>query len=121
MKKGWYVMAGAIVLQGTLTSCSSGGAAPAEGMAASATFDQTVSPFFTTYCTRCHSGDDPPAGIVLAFASEEAALAADEAFWDRVSMMIEGGQMPPSFAQPQPSAAERAALVEWIDDNAGTD
>jgi len=123
MRRGLYIVAGAVLLQGAVASCSSGGMAPAPastGEAPASMFEATISPLFATYCTDCHSGSDAPAGIELTFASEAAArekAATDESFWGQVAAAIEEGRMPPSFREAQPTDPERAALVEWINGN----
>jgi uncharacterized membrane protein len=120
MTKSFYVAAGAVLLQGMVAGCSSGQMEPAaQPMAAApaSSFDQTVSPFFTTYCTGCHSGADARAGVQLTFANEaetQERASADADFWGRVAGALEEGRMPPAFAPSHPTDEERATIVEWI-------
>jgi hypothetical protein len=118
MRKEIRVAVG-VGLLGVVASCSSGRMEPAaQPMAATpaSSFDQTVSPFLTTYCTGCHSGAEPRAGVELTFADEAAArekASSDGEFWGRVAGMVEEGTMPPGFAPSHPTDDERAAFVAW--------
>ena len=115
MRKELYVVLAAL-LPMAVAGCSSGQAEAMGGpMAAtpSSSFDQTVSPFLTTYCAGCHSGADARDGVDLAFANEADARARNAQFWGRVAGVVERGQMPPRFSNQQPTDDERAAFVEW--------
>ncbi len=68
-----------------------------------------VHPLVEKYCAPCHGGDKPSGGVSLkAFVpGTDAKLSA------RVLRVLEGQQMPPT-GMPQPTAAERAALVKTL-------
>ncbi len=76
-------------------------------------FAQTVSPFLHTYCIGCHSGSAPAAHFNLGAYSTADTAIRDYAQWERVLDRLTSGQMPPKPVK-QPPAADRQAVVEWI-------
>ncbi len=86
---------------------STGSAADSPGAAQAALIQK--------YCVGCHNDRAKTAGLSLeAFDathpdSGEAALAA----WENVIRKVRVGMMPPQSA-PHPPAADRAALVSWL-------
>lgn len=80
---------------------------------AASTFTARVQPLLKTYCTECHAGAKPKAGVQLAGARTADQLAAERDHWFRVLDALETGTMPPKD-EKQPSPAERAALVAWL-------
>ncbi|NDB77669.1 MAG: hypothetical protein EB141_18830, partial [Verrucomicrobia bacterium] len=77
------------------------------------TFSSRVQPLLKTYCTECHAGTKPKAGIQLSGARTVEQLATERDHWFRVLDALEAGTMPPKDEQ-QPTPAERAALVAWL-------
>jgi hypothetical protein len=68
---------------------------------------------FRLHCAGCHSNgrtivDVDPSGNL-------AAVTRDPVTWQRILAALQSEQMPPP-ENPQPSAAERAALVAWIEE-----
>ena len=80
---------------------------------AASSFPARVQPLLKTYCTECHAGAKPKAGIQLAGPRTTDQLAAERDHWFRVLDALEAGTMPPKD-EPQPKPAERAALVAWL-------
>jgi mono/diheme cytochrome c family protein len=82
-----------------------------------------VKPTFVTYCKACHG--QPARGLALEYfrldkydaADPEPPLNADVGVYEQRAQvyqrMISLKNMPPAGA-PQPTAAERAAIAEWI-------
>ena len=66
-----------------------------------------------TYCTECHAGAKPKAGIQLSGARTIEQLAAERDHWFHVLDALEAGTMPPKD-EKQPTPTERAALVAWL-------
>lgn len=64
--------------------------------------------FLARHCAECHSGPDADGEFELGQATPEALDT-----WRAIRRELAAGRMPPRKA-PQPSAAERAALVEQI-------
>jgi len=66
------------------------------------------------FCLGCHSGPNANAGINLAKFTDAASVLKAKDVWEKVSRNVDDGHMPPSGA-PQPSAAQRDALVSWVE------
>ena len=80
---------------------------------AASTFSTRVQPLLKTYCTECHAGAKPKAGIQLSGPRTTDQLAAERDHWFRALDALEAGTMPPKD-EKQPTPAERAALVAWL-------
>jgi len=87
---------------------------PSQASAATADpqFEQVVTPFFRQNCVKCHNVDNSTAGVRVdtldpAFRDEQIKA------WEAVRHRISTGTMPPK-GMPQPSAAERQQIAEWI-------
>ncbi len=80
---------------------------------AASSFSSRVQPLLKTYCTECHAGTKPKAGIQLAGPRTTDQLAAERDHWFRVLDALEAGTMPPKD-EKQPTPAERTALVAWL-------
>jgi hypothetical protein len=77
-----------------------------------AQFDSQVRPLLEKYCLRCHNADKMKSGVRvdhLTGGAEERHLA----LWNGILKQIDGETMPPED-EPQPTAAERKALTDWI-------
>ena len=80
---------------------------------AASSFSSRVQPLLKTYCTECHAGAKPKAGIHLSGPRTTDQLAAERDHWFRALDALEAGTMPPKD-EKQPTPAERAALVAWL-------
>ncbi len=77
-------------------------------------FVQDVQPLLTKYCFECHRGDKAKGGLAFdAFRDERTAIGRPQA-WEKVLDNLESGLMPPE-GKPQPTAAERALVIRWIE------
>ena len=73
-----------------------------------------IAPLLAKYCVDCHSTDDPEANVDLE-ALRSTHIAQSGAIDLRLLReMVQGEQMPPK-RKPQPTAAERRLLTEWLD------
>jgi len=75
-------------------------------------FTNTVKPFLAQNCARCHNADTMISGIRVDHLDanlEDRHIR----IWEGVRHRVRDGSMPPK-GQPQPSAAERQQVVEWI-------
>ena len=75
---------------------------------------QTVRPFLATYCTGCHAGAAPKAGLDLQQYSTLASVVRDHDHWALVLQKLAAGAMPPPTAVTQPPAAARQRVIDWI-------
>ena len=74
---------------------------------------ESVQSLLQMYCADCHSGDDAEAGVDLDLDEVPDVAAAFED-WTTILQKIEEREMPPEDAM-QPTDAERATIVKWID------
>ena len=75
-------------------------------------FEQIVKPFFKQNCVSCHNSDLGTAGIrvdQLDAKLEDRHLQV----WEAILRRVRNGSMPPK-GLPQPSAAEREQMAQWI-------
>lgn len=77
-------------------------------------FKKSVLPFVQKYCIGCHGPGKPQAEVSFLKFKDSASVLKDRTVWEHASKTITGGYMPPQNA-PQPSQAERDAVVGWID------
>jgi hypothetical protein len=70
--------------------------------------------FLKTFCTDCHEKDNAEAGFRLDHESLDWTQAKTRKHWEMVHMLLSRKMMPPEEAD-QPSTAERAKMVSWID------
>src|SRR5262249_35664518 len=78
------------------------------------TFSKQVAPLLNKYCTKCHGGDKPKAGLALDKFSDEASVLKAAKTWEKVLHNLKAGEMPPP-ERPQPTPAERDLIMGWID------
>jgi mono/diheme cytochrome c family protein len=104
----------AILFAGTGLTARSLGAQPAEASSKplEPSFQQVVKPFFQKSCMTCHNSDVGTAGVrvdQLDARLEDRHLKT----WEAIRNRVHAGTMPPK-GMPQPSQADREAVVEWI-------
>lgn len=69
--------------------------------------------FFASYCFECHGGAEPEGEFSLEQTAFELGSSDEFAVWQEVYDRIDQGAMPPED-QPQPTAEEKAAVLEWL-------
>jgi mono/diheme cytochrome c family protein len=77
-----------------------------------ADFVKDIEPILAKYCTACHGGARPKAGMSLGFNSMTEAGKKPQ-IWEKVAEQLRAGEMPPS-GRPRPSAKELELLVGWL-------
>jgi uncharacterized protein DUF1592/uncharacterized protein DUF1588/uncharacterized protein DUF1587/uncharacterized protein DUF1585/uncharacterized protein DUF1595 len=77
------------------------------------TFNQTIRPFVTTYCTGCHSGPEPSASLDLQRYTTMESVVDDFAHWALVQRKLTAKEMPPA-SMKQPPEELRRQVIEWI-------
>lgn len=80
-----------------------------------ASFRSTVQPFLKSYCTDCHSGDEPKAKFDLSGYSDLTSVVSAPGHWELVLERLESGEMPPEDEKQQPSSQERNDVIAWIE------
>lgn len=104
----------ALALAGTLGAAGLAAQAP-QGSDARA-FAATVRPVLDRYCVRCHGPRRQKGGLRL----DELAPAFDDVHvseqWRQIFYRLRFDEMPPPSADEQPGADEKAAVLQWIDE-----
>ncbi len=77
-------------------------------------FQKGVSPFFKTYCVKCHGPEKSKGGLAVHALNGDLATTEELDKWESVLEMLEIGEMPP-IDEPQPSKAEVDAVTHWIE------
>lgn len=80
-------------------------------------YEKIITPFFSTHCSKCHTGDKPKGG----FSTETKKLPNDfldpasKSRWKEVVNVLNSHEMPPK-KEKQPDSREVATVVDWITD-----
>ncbi len=78
-------------------------------------FHDRVIPLLTKYCNACHEGSSAEAMLDLAAVRDPSQVAERHQTWAEVIHRVREKEMPPEDAEVQPSDAERAELVAWVE------
>lgn len=89
-------------------------AEPAQITAGKKGFDESVQPFLARYCIDCHGPDAQEGDLALHALQFNDFARQDVDRWNKVGEMLAFDKMPPDDAT-QPEAAERAALLAWLE------
>jgi hypothetical protein len=93
-------------------ACSLASGTPRASSAEDDAFRSRVRPVLAARCFGCHSGKSPEAGLDLArIGTADEALGAFR-LWEKVTLRIEAGEMPPEDAKPL-SEDQRRTLIDW--------
>lgn len=93
--------------------------AAATALGRSSDFEATVLPLLEANCLTCHDELSKKGDLDLSRFLTEDEVMADREVWAAVYEKIESHQMPPPKEDAQPTEADRAALLAWIEDIAG--
>ena len=77
-------------------------------------FAKDVKPLTQKFCSGCHSGKEPPAGVDVSKAKGDADLQKDSAHWERIVKALRSNHMPPPAA-PQPTREQRELLIASLE------
>jgi hypothetical protein len=69
---------------------------------------------FREFCWDCHGDGSKKGGFAIDGYRGLEAMRADRKRWGKAVLLLQSHVMPP-LDKPQPSAAQRRALLEWID------
>ena len=83
----------------------------ADGPAAG--FEQSVQPFFQSYCLRCHNAQKQEGDFRLDTLSRNFADQPTAQRWAEVVFRMNSGEMPPK-KEPQPKPQELGQAVDWL-------
>ncbi len=76
-------------------------------------FDADVQPYFQAHCLRCH-GEEKQEGEFRLDKLSRNVGRENTPQWAEVMERISSGEMPPKEQKTLPTAAESAAVVEWL-------
>jgi DNA-binding IscR family transcriptional regulator len=109
------VLTVAISLPVWLLFCSSGSAQPAQDFASlEQQFRQTQLGVLQKYCLGCHSTAEQQGDLDLERFHSVTDIRGDVIPWQRVVEVLDDGEMPPTEAEHQPTAAQKTALRNWV-------
>lgn len=78
-------------------------------------FQDRVTPFIKTYCLECHSNKRPTeAGVNFSPALKHPGHAAFSQQWKNAIARVEAHDMPPDYADDQPTDADRQMFADWL-------
>ncbi|MGL6095307.1 MAG: DUF1587 domain-containing protein, partial [Fimbriiglobus sp.] len=89
-------------------------AAPNPATPADPTFERKIVPFLAQHCDGCHNSEKQAGGVPLDIYVSEAHARKDRKMWETIRTVVADGAMPPK-KKPQPSAAEKAFFVGWVE------
>jgi mono/diheme cytochrome c family protein len=76
-------------------------------------FEQTMQPFFQTYCLRCHNAQKQEGKFRLDTLSRNFSDQTIAERWSEVVFRMNSGEMPPQ-KEPQPKSKELGGAVDWL-------
>src|SRR5687768_12140735 len=85
----------------------------ARGAEGAADYDAKVRPLLNEFCGKCHGAEKAKAEVNLAKFGDVASIHRDPKLWRNVLTQLNERTMPPEN-KPQPSDAQRAMLIQWI-------
>jgi hypothetical protein len=85
----------------------------ADAADAPASYDTQIRPLLNTYCGKCHGAAKPKHDVNLSKFTDVASIYREPKLWRTVLAQLNERAMPPEN-KPQPSDAERALLIEWV-------
>ncbi len=77
-------------------------------------YQDTIRPLFAKYCFDCHGSDTAEGDLQLDSFASAAQVRDQRERWLKVQGQLRAESMPPEDAD-QPTAQQRAQLLEWID------
>ncbi|HWY74429.1 MAG TPA: DUF1587 domain-containing protein, partial [Verrucomicrobiae bacterium] len=86
----------------------------AAGVPAEDPFSNEIRPVLDQYCAKCHGPLKMKGGVNFGPFTNAVSVYRDPALWRKAEAKLSAGEMPPE-GKPQPTAAQRINLVQWID------
>jgi len=77
-------------------------------------YQEGISPFFKTYCVKCHGPKKSKGGLTVHSLDGDLSAGQELDKWESVLEMLKSGEMPP-IDEPQPTKAEVQAVKNWIE------
>ncbi|TWT58136.1 hypothetical protein KOR42_15070 [Thalassoglobus neptunius] len=77
-------------------------------------FEEHVAPFLRQYCWDCHTEDFAESGVKFDRFTNSSNIQEEVEFWEKVTRLIQQGQMPPADAD-QPSGEESIEILAALE------
>jgi hypothetical protein len=77
-------------------------------------YEKDIRPLLARHCFSCHGGAKAKAGVDLEAFRDEAGVLRSRKVWQKAWRALHAREMPPED-KPQPAAAERDRLTDWIE------
>jgi hypothetical protein len=90
-----------------------GSASLLAGEESSLDFNKSGVAFLKTYCLKCHSGNEPKAGLSLEPYRDSQALVKQRKTWKTILSRIATSEMPPK-GERKPTVAEAVAFTDLV-------
>ncbi len=78
-----------------------------------ADYQKDIRPLLESHCFKCHGPDKQRGNVDLSPFADEKAIQSKPRLWRKAAAQLESATMPP-VKQPQPTAEQRALLVQWV-------
>src|SRR5262245_35746215 len=109
LKLGYAGLAATLFFSGQMTLLAQQSNAASAGPSS----NQTQRQFLDRYCTTCHNENLKTGGLSLVQVNL-SGVGAQPDLWEKVARKMHTGVMPPPNT-PQPSDADRAAMLKWLE------
>jgi hypothetical protein len=76
-------------------------------------FGQTITPFLTKHCVRCHGEKESEGDVILHGLTAERLAGDDAEIWQRVVEVLTLEEMPPED-EPRPDKAAANRVTQWL-------
>lgn len=77
-------------------------------------FAEKVHPILTKYCATCHNDQKSAGDLSFDKFKDKMSARKDRKIWSQIAEVLKTKQMPPKN-KPQPTDAERSALIDWAE------
>src|SRR5579862_2384148 len=77
-------------------------------------FNNVITPFIDTYCTRCHGQNRQKGGINFEPGLKKPGESASAQRWKQALAVVKSHKMPPDNADKQPTDEERKTFLDGI-------
>ena len=78
-------------------------------------FHETVQPILHSSCLQCHNGQTTEGDLDLSVDNDLASVVKNFRRWSVVLERLRASDMPPEDADHHPTDAQRAAVIDWIE------
>lgn len=75
---------------------------------------EQLAQFSKEYCVKCHNAEKSKGDFNFEPHVAKGDILGERKVWEKVAELLENREMPPED-KPQPSEAQRHALIQWID------